>query len=86
MVVLDTWIFDTFAWFQAFFSWFDSFCSLICYRTQPASLDDLQQQVEDAFTNLPQEIIDRAVNDYERRLGRVLGVDGASVELWSVVN
>uniref|UniRef100_A0A914D1F3 Uncharacterized protein n=1 Tax=Acrobeloides nanus TaxID=290746 RepID=A0A914D1F3_9BILA len=52
----------------------------IVYRTQPQSLDDLQARIQDAFNQLPQEIIDRAIDCYQRRLERCIDVDGRNVE------
>ena len=51
------------------------------YRTQPRDLDDLQARIQHAFDELPQEMINRAIDSYERRLERCIEVDGKSVEI-----
>jgi hypothetical protein len=51
------------------------------YRTQPTDLDDLQSRIQQAFDELPQEMINRAIDSYERRLERCIEVDGKSVEI-----
>lgn len=50
------------------------------YRTQPENLDDLQARIQQAFLDLPQDMIDRAMDSYERRLRRCVQVEGRSVE------
>ena len=40
----------------------------------------LQARIQDTFVNLPQEMIDRAIECYERRLQRCIDVDGRNVE------
>lgn len=50
------------------------------YHTQPADLEELKQRIEDAFNNLPQDMVDRAIDSYERRLRRCIEVQGRSVE------
>ena len=40
----------------------------------------LQARIEEAFANMSQEMIDRAIDDYERRLERCIKVGGRSVE------
>uniref|UniRef100_A0A914E0G4 DUF4817 domain-containing protein n=1 Tax=Acrobeloides nanus TaxID=290746 RepID=A0A914E0G4_9BILA len=61
-----------------FFLW--GYIKSIVYRTQPQNLDELQARIQDAFDNLPQEMIDRAIECYERRLQRCIDVDGRNVE------
>lgn len=51
------------------------------YRTQPADLDDLQARIQHAFDELPQEMIDRSIGSYARRLERCIEMDGKSVEI-----
>lgn len=53
----------------------------LVYRTQPASLNELQERIERAFAELPQEMINRAIDAYVTRLEKVINVNGASVEL-----
>ena len=36
------------------------------YRTQTRDLDDLQARIQHAFDELPQEMINRAIDSYER--------------------
>jgi hypothetical protein len=50
------------------------------YRTEPLDLNDLQSRIQRAFDDLPQEMIDRAIDSYERRLRRCIEVEGKSVE------
>uniref|UniRef100_A0A914C8R5 Transposase n=1 Tax=Acrobeloides nanus TaxID=290746 RepID=A0A914C8R5_9BILA len=61
-----------------FFLW--GYIKSIVYRTQPQNLDELQARIQDAFDNLLQEMIDRAIECYERRLQRCIDVDGRNVE------
>lgn len=51
------------------------------YRTQPATLDELQQRIEYEFAHLDQAMVDRAIDAYVTRLEKVLEVGGGSVEL-----
>lgn len=51
------------------------------YRTQPESLEELQRRIEQVFAELPQEMVDRAIDAYVHRLEKVIEVGGSSVEL-----
>lgn len=51
------------------------------YRTQPTSLDDLQRRIERVFAELPQDMVDRAIDNYLVRLKKVVENSGGSVEL-----
>lgn len=51
----------------------------LVYTTQP-SLNDLQARIQEAFDNLPQEMINRAIDEYPRRLERCIDIDGQNVE------
>jgi len=51
------------------------------YRTQPIDLDDLQSRIQQAFDELPQEMINRSIEAYKNRLERCIEVDGKSVEI-----
>jgi hypothetical protein len=50
------------------------------YTTQPKSLDDLQRKIQKVFDELPQEMIDRAIDNYAVRLQKCIQVEGKSVE------
>uniref|UniRef100_A0AC34GEQ1 Uncharacterized protein n=1 Tax=Panagrolaimus sp. ES5 TaxID=591445 RepID=A0AC34GEQ1_9BILA len=51
------------------------------YGAPLANLNELEQRVRAAFDEIPLEMIQRVVNDYERRLRRCIEVNGHSVEV-----
>lgn len=50
------------------------------YRTQPTGLDDLRERIVHEFQDLPNAMVQRAIDSYVRRLERCLEVNGRSVE------
>jgi primosomal protein N'' len=46
----------------------------------PTSLADLRERIRQAFANIDQEMIDRAVEAYRARLHRCIELEGQSVE------
>jgi hypothetical protein len=70
-----------FAGFDALRLFLWGYIKSLVYRTQPANLDELQQRIETAFANLPQEMVDRAVDAHIHRLEKVPEVEGGSVEM-----
>lgn len=52
------------------------------YRTQPTDLNDLERRIRQAFEELPQIVINRAVGAFERRLERRIEVNGKSVGIY----
>lgn len=50
------------------------------YRTQPEDLNELRRRIFQEFTELPQEMVNRSIESYVRRLERCLELNGQSVE------
>ena len=50
------------------------------YTTPIANLAELRRRIEQAFAELPQEMVDRAIGAYQRRLEYCLEVNGRSTE------
>ena len=50
------------------------------HSTVPTLLADLEARIQNEFDNLSQHLIDRAINNYERRLQRCIVVGGYSAE------
>jgi DDE superfamily endonuclease len=50
------------------------------YRTLPANLEELKERISRVFAEIPQEMIDRAIDAYQSRLERCIEVQGRSVE------
>jgi hypothetical protein len=51
------------------------------YRTPVVDLGDLHGRIEQAFLDLPMEMVNRSINSYARRLQVCIERDGKSVEL-----
>lgn len=50
------------------------------YTTPIANMAELRRRIEQAFAELPQEMVDRAIGAYEHRLEYCLAVNGRSTE------
>uniref|UniRef100_A0A914CWJ9 Transposase n=1 Tax=Acrobeloides nanus TaxID=290746 RepID=A0A914CWJ9_9BILA len=50
------------------------------YRTKQVDLEELKGRIQQAFDEMPQKMIDRAMESYRRRLERCIQVNGKSVE------
>jgi len=51
------------------------------YRTQPADLNELRTRIEHEFAVMPQDMVQRSIDSYQRRLQKCIQVKGGSVEL-----
>jgi hypothetical protein len=51
------------------------------YRTPIADLIELRGRIEQAFLDLPMEMVNRSIHSYPRRLQRCMELDGKSVEI-----
>jgi hypothetical protein len=64
-----------------FFLW--GYVKSLVYRTEPANLNELEQRIRGVFADLAenhQNMIDRSIDDYARRMERCIDVGGRSVE------
>jgi hypothetical protein len=50
------------------------------YHTQPADLDELRTRIEHEFAVMPQDMMQRSIDSYQRRLQKCITVNGRSVE------
>lgn len=50
------------------------------YTTPIANLDELRRRIEQAFAELPQDMVNRAIDAYHHRLEYCLAVNGRSTE------
>ena len=61
--------------------WISSCVKQRVYKTPIADLMELRGCIEQAFLDLPMEMVNRSIHSYRRRLHRCIEVDGKSVEI-----